>query len=1208
VSAAAPDRAADCAARRAAQTVFGAPLVITAGAGTGKTTVLVARVLAWCLGPGWERAERACTKPDGASPAPREVAEHALERVVAITFTEAAAAEMEARTMLALAQVAAGEEVVGYDAAADDGDAGTRRARAHALLAAFDRLHVQTIHAFCRRLLANHPLEAGIHPRFRVDARGAERAVAIREVLEARLRAMADEGDPDLEEALLHGVGAPEVAEMLEALLAAAVPADAFAADPLAPERVEAFVAELIAAVDALVRAIGERFEGIRGKALGKTVAEAARLSSARLTQGDRLPELLADLETLWPKNLLDRLHEWNKGDWKRAEGDAVGEAALPIGEAARVLRPLLRRALTVDVPLLALVHRTLAPLLAAASQRLREVGAESFDALLRKTRDLLVQRPDVAERVRRDIDQLLVDEFQDTDALQCEIVASLALGGDAAARPGLFLVGDPKQSVYGWRNADIGAYMDFVARVGAEPGAVAHGLCVNHRSVPAVLDEVASVIEPAMRFEARVQPPFEALLPSEKNAGVAGSGRANLPAVEYWVSADWDRDANVLAAKTNAQRALRREAANLARDLRAVHEEQQIRWRDVALLFRSTGDLDEYMSVLRSAAIPYTVDRDRSYYRRREVVEAAALVRAVLDPSDQIAQVAVLRSAWVGVPDAAWRPLWDAQFPDALRAALDDVAGARERLGAIATGVALAIANLEVPGLASIAGWEASLLHALDVLVALRRSWLADPVDAFIEKLRVLPLLEATEAARHPGAFRLANLARFFRELAASLASGDAAAVLRELRRDASGDPEFYEGRPQDPAEDAVQVMTIHGAKGLDFEHVYVLQLHKGAATNTSAPLMHAEIEGRLEWQLAVSGVGVASLGFEAVQARRKRVESAELVRTLYVAMTRAKSRLVLAGCFDDATRAESHANLVVNARGDALRGARVVFLDAQPVGAAVEPPEVEANEIVSASRVEADALRLLEARDEAAARQRRALGGCASAQVPESNREDRVARDASAEAGEPNTSAPLSEAAEVAAAAGTAIHAVLERFDWDAEPDAEWERQCAWLRESLASRVAASRYDAALERATSLVAKLAAGSLWPRLREIAPQVLARELPALVRAEANGDGPVGYIAGAIDLVYRDPASGEIVVADFKTDRIAQEREVAKRVSQHRAQAELYRRATLETLRLPRAPRLELWFLDADRVEVLGFEPAPGEARAETLGSEKARS
>jgi ATP-dependent exoDNAse (exonuclease V) beta subunit len=121
--------------------------------------------------------------------------------------------------------------------------------------------------------------------------------------------------------------------------------------------------------------------------------------------------------------------------------------------------------------------------------------------------------------------------------------------------------------------------------------------------------------------------------------------------------------------------------------------------------------------------------------------------------------------------------------------------------------------------------------------------------------------------------------------------------------------------------------------------------------------------------------------------------------------------------------------------------------------------------------------------------------------------------------------------------------------------------------------------------------------------LRELAPHVLAREMPVLVRAEKAGAGPVGYVAGAIDLVFRDPASGEIVGVDFKTDRIAKPSDLVDRVAQHRPQAELYRRAILETLRLPQPPRFELWFLDASRVEVLELELAPGGGEGRNAGS-----
>src|SRR5262249_39499297 len=162
------------------------------------------------------------------------------------------------------------------------------------------------------------------------------------------------------------------------------------------------------------------------------------------------------------------------------------------------------------------------------------------------------------------------------------------------------------------------------------------------------------------------------------------------------------------------------------------------------------------------------------------------------------------------------------------------------------------------------------------------------------VESLRVLTGIEAAEAARYPGGFRLANLARFFRELQALLVEsrGDVTQVLRTLRADAATPTEFYEGRPADPDEDAVRVLTIHGAKGLDFEHVYVLQLHKGSSPAV-AGFQHELEPGRVEWRLALRQVRVASLGWARVAARRAHVERAELVRTLYVALTRAKSRV---------------------------------------------------------------------------------------------------------------------------------------------------------------------------------------------------------------------------------------------------------------------------------------------------------------------------
>jgi len=382
----------------------------------------------------------------------------------------------------------------------------------------------------------------------------------------------------------------------------------------------------------------------------------------------------------------------------------------------------------------------------------------------------------------------------------------------------------------------------------------------------------------------------------------------------------------------------------------------------------------------------------------------------------------------------------------------------------------------------------------------------------------------------------------------------------------------------------------------------------------------------GRFEWRLAV-GATVASLGSDLVRERAEAVGNAELVRTLYVALTRAKTRLVMAGCFDAQPHPDSHAGFVLGERAAALRdaearvgatpsggaestgiaeveGMRVVFLGALPE-ATSEAPAVHVVATIAPATVEQHASQLRADRQVAARRQERPFGERASGAVADADREARLAernreRADGARSARGDVWPPE---AEVAAAVGTAIHGLLERFDWDADPATEWARQRDWLLESLARRVVPSRVAAARDRATQLLEALAAGPLWPRLRELAPHVLAREFPVLVRAEENGEGAIGYVVGAVDLVYRDPARGEVVVVDFKTDRVSTVAQIAARSLHHRPQAELYRRAIQEALRLPQAPRVELWFLDASHVEIVEFEPAPGEARASVARS-----
>src|SRR6185295_9478061 len=179
--------------------------------------------------------------------------------------------------------------------------------------------------------------------------------------------------------------------------------------------------------------------------------------------------------------------------------------------------------------------------------------------------------------------------------------------------------------------------------------------------------------------------------------------------------------------------------------------------------------------------------------------------------------------------PDAALIPLWNRQLPRLMTELAGPDPAALAALREAVEGAAAATPR-EIPGIERLHGWERNLLAAVESLAVLRRAFEADTADVFVERLRSLTLVEATEAARYLGPYRLANLERFFRQLLAAMeeGGGDVTAILRALRRSVSEAREAEEGRPKDSSEDGVHVLTIHGAKGLDFEHVYLVQLHK--------------------------------------------------------------------------------------------------------------------------------------------------------------------------------------------------------------------------------------------------------------------------------------------------------------------------------------------------------------------------------------------
>jgi ATP-dependent helicase/nuclease subunit A len=1221
----------DAEARSLAQREYRRPVALEAGAGTGKTAVLVARVCVWCLGEGWERAvTRLATEAEGVRP--ERVAAEALRRVVAITFTEAAAAEMAVRVGRALLALQSGEPVVGIESDAVPANGEVLRERARALVGALDQLGVRTIHAFCRRLLSAHALDAGLHPRFQVDAGGGALEAVAREVMEAHLRRAYDEpGDADAQELAELGFGPPEVEAALLVLLREGVPAGRLQ-DPIGTEAAAGYLRELAAALTDFLATEDGAFSGQTASRAAQVAALAvgAALECVRAAapSGEGLASLVAGLAEEVEAKHVGRLRDWGRGKLAtKAEQEAWPGDVAPLLRAARAAHRWLGHALDLDPHRLALGHRVVAPLLAEARELLRRRGVETFTALLQDTEELLRLRSGVAARVRGEIDQLLVDEFQDTDALQCEILRRLALEGPPEEQPGLFVVGDPKQSIYGWRNADLRAYEEFTRRM-AGAGGRRGALCVNHRSVQAVLDEVERVVEPAMQPEPGVQPAFERLVASEAHAHDPGFEGERAAPVEHWVSWEWDAEAGCPRTDLRASEAVALEARAVARDLARLHQETPMRWGSVALLFRSLADGDVYLDQLRRSGIPYVVERDRHYYDRREVIDASALVRALLDPHDQVALLAALRSSAVGVPDAAWVPLWERGFPERF-AKLVSEGGEAADLQTIVRDAALAV-PADVPGIERIAGWEECLAAFVGLAPGLRRSCAEDPPDVFVERLRSSLQFEVSEAARTLGHFRLVNLDRFFRDLRSALegCGGDLARVLSALRHSVAEAREQEEGRPRPAADDAVRVLTIHGAKGLEFDHVYILQLHKSSGR---AARDEAWVARRAE-RVALGLFGQETLDGPAVAADTKRVDDAETVRTLYVAMTRARRRVVLAGRqpgsagrpvgahaqFVEARAAVAAARAgsdleewmrAAKSRGECWRdedGARWVFpaLDVEPAPRVARPERTAP----LPGELSAESRRLAARRRSAgtrAARPVRAAASEGSAELAEWAAEARYG-ESEGEESVPATDFSSSDRLEraEARAVGTAIHAALESMSTGTAAHAALGSMSAGtataaardvLGNALAQWLPAGSSEAATRRALQLLEGFLAGPLFERAREIEAHVVARELPVLLPPGREGEAgaeesvPVGFLAGAIDLVYRDPATGEWVVADYKTDAVAPGRGLAEHAARHRAQGRVYVRAVREALALEQTPRFELWFLAPGEVVTLAL-------------------
>ena len=732
---------------------------VSAGAGTGKTTVIV---------------ERFC----------RAVCERSLDvdSILVITYTERAAGELRGRIRRRLAELGR-----------------------HDLARELDGAWISTIHGFCHRLLRAHPFAAGIDPRFRVldDSQGRVlRGEAFRAALEQfcdrpdRLRLLSAYGGRRLRRML---TGVHETLRSSGLALRLEAPGD--------PQ-------------------LEQRLEELRAAAAELEPEQAAEV--LRVLESAPGPEALLDLSDLTARGGSAGRYEDARRAVERAALDAL---------AAHDREQLHELLLAYDGAYRAAKNRE---------------SALDFEDLQLLARELLAEHDEIRERESWRFRSIMVDEFQDTNRLQCELV-------DLLARPDgeLFFVGDEFQSIYRFRHADVEVFRERREQVG---GVLA--LTQNYRSRPEVLEVINHL------FAADFGDSFEPLSAAGRFPDPAFG-----PAVELLVT---DK-ASYLDSGTHWRKAEARHIAGRVRDLVDSGEAAP---GEIVLLFAAGTDARLYEEELRAAGLPTFRATGRDYYQQQQVVDLLAYLRLLHNRYDDEALVTVLASPFVGVSNDALvllrraapkRPLFaglERDFPEGLsRRDARLFQAFRQRFDRLAAQAS----TLSLERLCEQIVCE----HDYDLAV----------------------LAQWDGRRRYANLRKLGRLARSYEELRGPDVEGFVRFVAEQ---DAVGASEL-EAAAEEEGTDVIRLLTIHSAKGLEFKVVVVADAGRDRGRPDADEILCLP-DGRLGFRVADPSTGkrLSTPEYEAVREAEQHAEQAERRRLYYVAMTRAIDRLIVSGAID--------------------------------------------------------------------------------------------------------------------------------------------------------------------------------------------------------------------------------------------------------------------------------------------------------------------
>ena len=1071
--------------RLAAKYTLGRNIIVEAGAGTGKTRLLVERLAFWILG----------VKHPGLDPQK----DSAVENLVALTFTEKAAAEMKVRLAGRLQSAAARfadgswssdeffEELVEKSENSVEGMARAARLAVQRL----DRAQIGTIHSFASHILRLYPIEAGIDPVSEVDT-----GAAFDLLFSRRWSAWLERE--------LSGLGGRE--ELWKSVLG---DIDISALEPLAKElcqsRMENFTPLAVSPELANVCA--------------KKAARAAELSTAYL--GGKAPRTPEKALSSAAASLLALSAALENGEYSKAGPDAPSKISgkMPVGwnqrdfDEACALTAFARTATVAGQKMLLSCAELLLPF-AREMRAVYEKDAQlSFDDLLVKSRNLLRTNHAARQSLKTRYRTLLIDEFQDTDPLQGELLLYLAEDRFSCAddwrkvrlEPGkLFIVGDRKQSIYRFRGADISAYSQFEELMETQ-GATRCVLSVNFRSGRELISAVNGLMPKVMRGEPGLQPNYTSICPSPSAEAAVAAKRVSL----HLVMPPENGAATADAWRENQAEFISGWIENNVGKLE-IEPGRKLALKDIALLFRATTALEIYLNSFKRRGISYAVEEDRFFYSTQETGDLLNLLRVLHDPADKTALCGVLRSPLGGVTD---RELYDLSR-----------AGGLDYL------------------LAAPAGFE-TVEELYAVLRELNSLAERVPLDALMQRILTDTFVPELLGRGYHGEQTVSNIRKFAR-IAAQHSLDEGLGLPGFIKR--AGD--FMDNRARegesplaDEFVDAVRIMTVHKAKGLEFPVVLLPDITARRGQGTPPGSLY-------DWSDSLTGLRAgkfADCAMAFLQEKEERHGEFEEVRNFYVALTRARSMLLFVGNCQKPPEGSF---------GSYLAQAGALPQDEKDWGSFIPSPLVSVEKLAwrepgsaKLATQKAAAKPAVENTQEWLVRWKTRLAAHDES-VNHKRFTSPTAIEREEEAGHVSERVEDFGAVADRLLLGKLCHRALELHDF-AKPFTESEVKAALNYFAFQHHV--PDYDTAAREALALLSAFGESAAYRDLA--ASEIIGRELP-FSYAMPNGT----IMRGLIDLVAR--RDGKLFVLDYKTDHVPDGGE-AELAEKYRPQADAYRHA-----------------------------------------------